>query len=444
MERILRLRIHDCVKRAGIFLVVAAFIAGIMGCAPDSEPIPKYDLTVSSTAGGFPITPGEAIFTYNEGTVVDLVATPDAGYRFVNWTGDVDTIADINASSTTITMNGNYSITANFQAKGYTRKYENIASADNMLIGAYYYPWYSGTTHWDEGYKDTPVLGEYNCRDEETINIHIDWATGHGVDAFIMSWWGPYSWEDVTLKNHFLKASLADEMEFCIHYETWGRLEVSVQGEVDLSNQSNRTRLIQDFKYLEETYFSDPGYLRIQGRPVVVIYLARTFVGDVEGAISELRGAMEEDVYLIADIVYWQHPYSPRQRMLMGQFDAITSYNMHASVEGIDDNFGDKFSQKYAEFLEVAEEIGVGFVPNLMPGFDDSPVRPEDANPVIVRSPERFEGFCDAVLRCLDPKLNAVFITSFNEWHEYTQIEPDENYGTTYLEIIREKLAGFL
>mgnify|MGYP005805498233 CR=1 FL=1 len=31
---------------------------------------------------------------------------PDAGYRFVRWTGDVDTIADVNASSTTITMNG--------------------------------------------------------------------------------------------------------------------------------------------------------------------------------------------------------------------------------------------------------------------------------------------------------------------------------------------------
>ena len=36
------------------------------------------------------------------------------GYRFVEWTGDVGTIADVYAATTTITMNGDYSITANF------------------------------------------------------------------------------------------------------------------------------------------------------------------------------------------------------------------------------------------------------------------------------------------------------------------------------------------
>jgi hypothetical protein len=46
--------------------------------------------------------------------MVTLVATPYAGYYFVNWTGDVGTIADVNATVTNIAMSGNYSITANF------------------------------------------------------------------------------------------------------------------------------------------------------------------------------------------------------------------------------------------------------------------------------------------------------------------------------------------
>jgi len=71
-------------------------------------------ITISSTTGGSVTVPGEGAFTYNEGTVVDLVATPAVGYRFANWTGDVGTIADINDPTTTITMNGHYSITANF------------------------------------------------------------------------------------------------------------------------------------------------------------------------------------------------------------------------------------------------------------------------------------------------------------------------------------------
>ena len=75
----------------------------------------QYDLTISSTAGGSVTTPGEGVFTYDEGAVVDLVATPGAGYLFVEWTGDVGTIDDVYAASTTITMNGDYSITANFE-----------------------------------------------------------------------------------------------------------------------------------------------------------------------------------------------------------------------------------------------------------------------------------------------------------------------------------------
>lgn len=82
------------------------------------EPPPppqQYDVTISSTIGGSVTTPGEGTFAYNEGTVVDLVATPALGYRFVNWTGDADTIVDVNAASTTIIVNGNYAIVANFE-----------------------------------------------------------------------------------------------------------------------------------------------------------------------------------------------------------------------------------------------------------------------------------------------------------------------------------------
>jgi len=73
-------------------------------------------LTVSSTSGGSVTEPGQGTFVYQGGNVVDLVAQPDEGYEFVKWTGDVDTIADIYAAQTTITMNSSCSITANFDS----------------------------------------------------------------------------------------------------------------------------------------------------------------------------------------------------------------------------------------------------------------------------------------------------------------------------------------
>ncbi len=78
----------------------------------------QYELAINSTEGGLVITPGEGAFDYTAGTMVDLVATPDAGYRFVEWTGGAGTIADVDAASTNITMNGNYSIMANFAGVG--------------------------------------------------------------------------------------------------------------------------------------------------------------------------------------------------------------------------------------------------------------------------------------------------------------------------------------
>jgi hypothetical protein len=80
------------------------------------EEIPpnQFALTVTSTAGGAVTTPGEATFTYDEGTVVDLKAEPDEGYRFVAWIGDVEDVADLTAASTTITMNDDCSLSATF------------------------------------------------------------------------------------------------------------------------------------------------------------------------------------------------------------------------------------------------------------------------------------------------------------------------------------------
>ena len=60
------------------------------------------------------VIPGEGTFTYEPGTKVDLIAITDTFYNFVQWSGDVGTITDVNSAATNITMNDDCSITANF------------------------------------------------------------------------------------------------------------------------------------------------------------------------------------------------------------------------------------------------------------------------------------------------------------------------------------------
>ena len=73
-----------------------------------------YSLEIFSTGGGSVVIPGEGTFTYEPGTKVDLIAITDTFYNFVQWTGDVGTITNVNSAATNITMNDDCSITANF------------------------------------------------------------------------------------------------------------------------------------------------------------------------------------------------------------------------------------------------------------------------------------------------------------------------------------------
>ena len=118
MKIILSSRRHHYLARVGIFLVVAALIAGMAGCASDGAAYPPYyELTIDSTAGGSVTTPGEGALEYDPGESADLVAEAEEGYRFVEWTGDVGSIGNADAAITYIIVSNNYSITADFVPK---------------------------------------------------------------------------------------------------------------------------------------------------------------------------------------------------------------------------------------------------------------------------------------------------------------------------------------
>ena len=108
------------VMAVGILLIVTAFVIGGAACDGDGNGSGAYQLAVSSASGGSVTSPGAGTFAYDAGMVVQLVAVPDEGYQFLSWTGDLDHIADPNSASTTITMNGNYAVVANFQTEGGT------------------------------------------------------------------------------------------------------------------------------------------------------------------------------------------------------------------------------------------------------------------------------------------------------------------------------------
>jgi hypothetical protein len=75
----------------------------------------RYTLSILSTLGGSVTAPGKQTYVYDAGTAADLVVTPANGYKFAGWTGNVETVGDVKATSTSTSMNNSYYICANFR-----------------------------------------------------------------------------------------------------------------------------------------------------------------------------------------------------------------------------------------------------------------------------------------------------------------------------------------
>jgi hypothetical protein len=94
--------------------VVLTLSVGIIGCGYEAIPEGQHTLAISSSRCGYVNGPGEGVFVYDKGTVVELVANGVGNSPFVKWTGDVSSVADVEDANTTITMHGDYAIKATF------------------------------------------------------------------------------------------------------------------------------------------------------------------------------------------------------------------------------------------------------------------------------------------------------------------------------------------
>ena len=119
------------------------FAAGAMmfaSCEPDPEPEPqpetKYTVQVNcndATMGTVSIAPQQA--TYLEGDTIRITATPNDGYKFLNWNGS------ITDNPYTYVVKENITFTANFEAlplPSYSVTFEGTA----LDVAGYGHGWY--------------------------------------------------------------------------------------------------------------------------------------------------------------------------------------------------------------------------------------------------------------------------------------------------------------
>jgi len=99
--------------------------------------IRQYTLTIASGTGGT-TDPSPGSHIYDVGTDVVITATPESGYRFGSWTGDVPTGHE-NDNPVTITMDSDKSIEANFIRQYILTIAAGTGGTTNPSPGSYIY-----------------------------------------------------------------------------------------------------------------------------------------------------------------------------------------------------------------------------------------------------------------------------------------------------------------
>ena len=303
---------------------------------------------------------------------------------------------------------------------------------DGITIGVYYYPWHGGNDFHGRKYlrehlipAQVPELGEYNDREEHVIGQHLEWCKYAGIDLWVSSWWGPGKMTDVTLKDYILKHPDLNEMKIALFYETSNRIP-------DFTDTKN---VVSDIKYMADAYFNHPNYYKINGKPVLFIYLTRVLSrkGNLKTVVDLMRKTARDEgfeIYLVGDQVFGQPPSSGDQLALL---DAATNYDVYGSTGAkmfATQQKVDQYYQAQAEWRSMAHRVGTAFIPAASPGFNDTGVR-DGHIPLSRKLAEDaefgslFESMVKKAVTLVDSQTENLFmITSWNEWHEDTQIEP--------------------
>jgi glycoprotein endo-alpha-1,2-mannosidase len=339
------------------------------------------------------------------------------------------------------------------------------------MVGVYYYPWHGGDNFHGRRYLrehlvpvQKPELGEYNDRKSEVIKQHLEWCEYAGIGLWVSSWWGPGRMTDVTLKDYILKHDDLNEMKIALFYETSGRMP-------DFTDVKN---VASDINYMTENYFDHPNYFRIDGKPVLFIYLTRVLSrnGILKNTVDIMRDAASKagfGIYLVGDQVFGKPPSSTDQLALL---DAVTNYDVYGSSGGrmyATQEKVDTYYQAQTEWRSMAHQVGTRFIPASAPGYNDTAVR-DGHVPLSRKLSENdelgslFKAMVHEAIKITDHETGNLFmVTSWNEWHEDTQIEPVavapatsrddsnsgedytagleyEGYGMKYLDILKEAL----
>lgn len=324
--------------------------------------------------------------------------------------------------------------------------------------------WGNGFTEWTNVTKAQPNfvghyqprlpadLGFYDLRLSEIMQQQANLARRYGIHGFCFYyyWFGGKRLLEQPIEQ--MLTSGKPDMPFCLCWanENWTRRWDGQDHDI-LMAQSHSPE--DDEAVINDLirYFRDPRYIRIDGRPMILVYRATLFP-DFSATVARWRAVCKQQE--IGEIY-----------VAVVESMELTHANIHPSEFGCDaavefppqgmaeqstpsgEIINSEFAGSVADYRDIAVRYATRDFPGytrfkgVMPGWDNTARRQNNSFCFEHATPGTFQAWLEEIIlqtrqqHCGDERL--VFVNAWNEWAEGAYLEPDRRFGHTYLEAVK-------
>ena len=325
--------------------------------------------------------------------------------------------------------------------------------------------WGKGFTDWINVVKALPQfvghyqphlpdeLGFYDLRRIETLTRQIDLARQFGIHGFCFHY---YWFDGKKLLERPLNQFLTHpelQFNFCICWanENWTRRWDGKENEILIAQEYSPGYELAFIRDLDPV-MRDPRYIRIKGKPLILVYCAQN-LPDAKNCASIWREYCREqgigEIFLVA-----AQTFSFKDPRPLG-FDASVEFPPHnlrssGDITGSINPVNPDFSGAIKDYRKIVEEKLFAFESPftlfkcVAPGWDNTARRIN--NPLILQgsTPALYRRWLidmmNHTVNNLQPDEQFVFINAWNEWAEGAHLEPDRKFGYAYLNATAEAL----
>ena len=326
--------------------------------------------------------------------------------------------------------------------KGFT-EWTNVKPAKPQFLG-HYQPHVPGE------------LGYYNLLDPAVQHRQVELAKLYGIGGFCFYfyWFGGKRLLETPIKNYLADKGL--DLSFCLCWanENWTRRWDGMENDVLVAQQHSSDDDLAFIRHVAR-YMRDPRYIRIGGKPMLLVYRPSLLPSAKKTARRWRNWCRDNDIGEIY-LAYTQS-FETVHPSRYG-FDAAIEFPPNNSappdvtdhVTPIVEDFGCTVYD-WGVFVERSKKYpqpGYKLFHSVCAGWDNTARRRNRSTVFVNNTPALYQRWLenaihDTLLRNAKSDERLIFVNAWNEWAEGAHLEPDERYGYAWLNATRRALTAF-